>query len=96
MKATVIGCMHMAGIGKESKKPYNMARLTLLSPLDSIKTDTMTRDAAGFEIVEVDLALEAVPHFLSQKYPAQFDLETDMQVRAGKMQTIVTGLKKAA
>lgn len=95
MNVTVIGCMHMAGIGKESKRPYDMARLYILSPLENVKNETVTRNAAGFEAMEIDVAKEACGLFLSQTYPLKAELKVEMLPRAGKLSPIVTGISNA-
>ena len=95
MNVTIIGLMHMAGIGKESKRPYDMARLYVLSPLENVQNDSMTRKAAGFEAMEIDLAKEAVPLFLNQSYPLKAELKVDMLPRAGKLSPVVTGFVNA-
>lgn len=95
MNVTIIGIMHMAGIGKESKRPYDMARLYVLSPLENVQNDSMTRKAAGFEATEIDLAKDSVPLFLNQSYPLKADLKVDMLPRAGKLSPVVTGFVNA-
>lgn len=95
MNVTIIGLMHMAGIGKESKRPYDMARLYVLSPLENVQNETMTRKAAGFEAMEIDLAKDSVPLFLNQSYPLKAELKIDMLPRAGKLSPVVTGFVNA-
>lgn len=95
MNVTIIGCMHMAGIGKESKRPYDMARLYVLSPLENVKNETMTRNAAGFEAMEIDVAKDAIGIFLAQTYPIKAELKVDMLPRAGKLSPVVTGFANA-
>jgi len=91
MQVQVIGCMHMQGIGKDSGKPYNMARLYVLSPMTGHVTDSMKRVTSGFEAMEIDVLPEAVPEFLLKQYPCKLDLVTDMVPRGGKFQTVITG-----
>lgn len=95
MNVTIIGVMQMAGIGKESKRPYDMARLYVLSPLENVKTDSMVRNAAGFEAMEIDLAKESVSLFLAQTYPIKAELKVDMLPRGGKLSPVVTGFANA-
>lgn len=93
MKTTLIGCMHMSGVGKDSKRPYSFARLYLLAPIENISNEIMTRKATGFEAMELDIEPESVGKFLAATYPLRVDLETDMVPRAGKMVTVAIGFK---
>jgi len=92
MNVTIIGFMNMSGIGKESKRPYDMSRVYVLSPLENVKNENMTRRAAGFEAMEIDVAKEAENLFLSQTYPVKAELKIEMLPRAGKLSPICTGI----
>lgn len=92
MKVKAIGFVHMSGIGKESKKPYNIARLHVMTACNSSQNDTMTRRCAGFESMEIDVTPESAPIFMGANYPCELDLLTDTVPRSGRLQTIVTGI----
>lgn len=94
MQVMVIGVVHMHGVGKESKRSYDMSRLYCLAPMEAVSNETMTRNVSGYEVMEVDLKKESFPAFLDLPYPCKLDLQTDMVPRMGKLQTVIVGFKK--
>lgn len=94
MKVNVIGVMQMSGTGKESKRPYSLAKIFVLAPIENVQNEHMTRVASGFEVMEVDLSPTAFPAFQELRYPMVLDLSTDMVPRAGKLNTVVTGFHR--
>lgn len=94
MQTQVIGVSRMAGIGKTSKQPYDMARVLCLSQIKSYSKENLSITGYGYEVVEVALSVEALPKFSGLTFPANLDLETDMQARGGKLEPVVVGIRK--
>lgn len=99
MKANVCGVKRMAGTAKASGNAYEMCNISLLVPVEQVNNPKMQINGAGFNVMEVPLAIEALPAFMNQKYPVQVTLVTEVRMRAGKPETVVVGfepLPKAA
>ena len=96
MKSTVIGVSRMVGVGKNSKQPYDMARVLCLSPIRPYQKENLSITGQGFEVVEVALDPSVMGAFMGMTFPCQVDLETDMQARGGKLEPVVTGIRKSA
>lgn len=80
MLRNIIGFSFMEGVGKDSKKPYAMARLNHLTPIKSWKNENGHSSVAGFECNDrlafnVDVTNQALIHrFLGLEYPVDLDL----------------------
>lgn len=93
MKANVCGVRRMAGTAKSSGNAYDMCNISLLVPVEQVNNAKMQINGAGFTVMEVPLAPEAMPVFMNQKYPVQVNLVTEVRLRAGKPETVVVGIE---
>lgn len=93
MKANVCGVKRMAGTAKGSGNAYEMCNISVLVPVEQVKNQKMQINGAGFGVMEIPLAVEALPAFMNQKYPVQMTLITDVRQRAGKAETVITGFE---
>lgn len=96
MKANVCGVRRMAGTAKQSGNAYDMCTVTLLVPVENVNNSKMQINGAGFSTMEMPLLVEALPQFMNLKFPVTLELETDVRPRAGKPETVVSGIKPAA
>lgn len=96
MQATVIGVSRMSGVGKTSKAAYDMAKVLILSPIKPFSKAELNISGYGFEVAEIPLAVDAVASFAGLRFPCTVDLATDSEVRAGKLQTVCTGIVSKA
>lgn len=96
MKSTVIGVSRLQGIGKNSKQPYDMARVFVLNPIKPFSKDELQISGFGFEVAEISMTPDALSQFSGMTFPAILDLQTDMESRGGKLVPVVTGIRKAA
>jgi len=91
MQATIVGITRISGVGKESKAPYDMVRALMLNKIEPFAKEGFKREGFGYEIVEVEVAKESYHYFGSQKYPLTGDVQTDQQIRGGKLVTVIIG-----
>lgn len=96
MQVTIIGVSRMRGVGKQSKQPYDMARLFVMSPIRGFSKEGLDISGFGYEVAELPLAANVLGDFANLKYPATVDLLTDMELRGGKLVSVCTGLKQKA
>lgn len=99
MKANVCGVKRMAGTAKSSGNAYEMCNVAVLVPVEQVNNAKMQINGAGFNVMEIPLAVEALPSFMSQKYPVTLTLQTEVRLRSGKPETVVVGfepMQKAA
>lgn len=94
MQATVIGVKRIHGIGKESKKPYDMSRFIILNQIAESKNDNFNLHGFGYEAIEAEATTEAVQGMRGIKFPAQVLLATEQRVVSGKLATVITGVHK--
>lgn len=90
MEVTLIGCSRLSGVGKESKKPYDMLRLLFLAPMQAFNNANARRECSGFEPMEISVKPESWLHFLGLSYPCKVRLETENQPRAGKLEPVAS------
>jgi hypothetical protein len=96
MKANVCGVKRMSGTAKSSGAAYDMCNIAVLVPVEIINNQKMQINGAGFSVMEIPLAPEALPTFMGQKYPVQMQLQTEVRPRAGKLETVVIGFETLA
>ena len=94
MQANVIGTKRIHGIGRESKKAYDMTRVIILNPLVEMHSDGFNLEGSGFEAVEVEATPAALEAMRGIKFPAQLLLHTEQRVVSGKLSTIISGVQK--
>lgn len=92
MKVLVLGYVRMSGVGKESKKPYDFARLCVANPVQERASEKSNVTGDGFEQAYVDLQLGAEGQFRGLKFPVVLDLKIEHQLgRTGRMEAICVG-----
>jgi len=96
MRVQAIGVKRMSGIGKESGKPFDFSRLTILRPLEAAATEKFQLAGYGFETSDLDLANDAMPQFAQVKFPANLDLVVDTVPGRSGLRSVVVGIKQAA
>lgn len=96
MKANVCGVKRMAGTAKSSGNAYEMCNVSVMVPVEQVNNPKMQINGAGFGVMEIPLAVEALPQFMQQKYPVQMTLLTEVRMRGGKPETIVVGFEPAS
>lgn len=92
MKVLVLGALSMVGKSAKTGAAYDMKRLYVASPMGSKLTDAYRRDAAGFEVAELEVESDKFAPFLNVQYPCQLDLITDMRLQGGKLLPVVVGV----
>ncbi len=96
MKASCIGISRQHGISKKTGKPYDMARVMTLQPIEVIATQDFSRDGYGYQSVEIDVEPSALSKFAGVKFPCELDLATTDRIFMGRIQTVVTGFNPPA
>lgn len=91
MKAHCIGVSRQHGNSKKTGKPYDMARIYILQPIEVMANQDFSREGFGFQVVEIDVDSGCLPRFAGVKFPAHLDLSTTDRVFMGRIQTVVTG-----
>lgn len=94
MKANVVGVKRMAGTAKGSGNQYDMCNISVLMPIEQVNNQKMQINGAGFSVMEIPLAVESLPQFMGLKYPVQVQLSTEVRMRSGKPETVVTGFEQ--
>ena len=95
MKQQCIGITRIAGV--KNSNPYDMARLVVLVPAESRTglsketKDPYTVTSFGHDTAELDMTLEAFVAFKDLKFPIFLEVETDSEIRFGRLQSVVTG-----
>lgn len=96
MKCLVAGGQNMTGLSKASQSPFAMPRLFILTLIENVATKNVQITGFGYKSAEIEIDPAALPQFQGLKFPCVLELETGAAERRGKLETIVTGLKKAA
>lgn len=96
MRVQAIGVKRMSGIGKESGKPFDFSRLTILRQIEVAATDKFQLTGYGYETSDLDLANDAMPQFAQVKFPANLDLVVDTVPGRSGLRSVVVGIKQAA
>jgi hypothetical protein len=94
MKVTCIGFSRIDG--EKNSRQYDMGRLIILVPAESREGTSKLGDkyrvrAGGFDTAELDLSVDAIPSFQKLTFPIDLELDTDSELRFGRMQSVVTG-----
>ena len=96
MQATVIGVTRMSGVSKESKSKYDMARALILNPISPFENENFKREGSGFEVLEIEMDIAALPLFSGVKFPLSCELDIQQRVSFGKLNSYISGLKTPA
>lgn len=96
MKLHVLGVKRISGTSSKTGNEFDMCNLVGIVPVQTGGGKSTRVEGYGFETAEVPLEPEALPQFAGIKFPAQLDLETDSRPYMGKLETVVTGIRKGA
>jgi len=96
MRVQAIGVKRMSGIGKDSRKPFDFSRLTILRQIEIVANETFQLSGYGYEVSDLDLSNDAIPQFAQVKFPANLDLVVDTVPGRSGLRSVVVGLKQAA
>lgn len=91
MKAQVLGIKVMQGRGKESGEPFEMARLSVIFPIENVSNAKISIQGYGYEVGEMLVDAKALPQFSGFKYPCVLELITESTLYRGKVDQIVVG-----
>jgi len=96
MKAICAGVTRQHGNSKKTGKPYDMARVIILQPVEVVANVDFSREGHGYQAVEIDLDAGALPRFASVKFPCELELTTTDRIFMGRIQTVITGYTPSA
>lgn len=96
MRVTAIGVKRMSGIGKETGRPFDFSRMTILRPMEVVAGEKFQLSGYGYETADLDVENDALPQFAQIKFPAQLDLVVDTVPGRNGLRSVVTGVKQAA
>lgn len=96
MRVTAIGVKRMSGVGKESGRPFDFARMTILRQMETVSNEKFQLSGYGYETSDLDVENEALPQFAQIKFPAQLDLIVDTVPGRNGLRSVVVGVKQAA
>lgn len=96
MRVTAIGVKRMSGVGKDSGRPFDFSRMTILRQMEVVAGEKFQLSGYGYETADLDVENEALPQFAQIKFPAQLDLVVDTVPGRNGLRSVVTGIKQAA
>jgi len=99
VKVLVSGVQRISGKAKKAPHAdYDFARLLVMSPIKARSGADYAVVGSGWEVQEMACEPTAVAQFLSQKFPAELEVETEARPGAGGkgFEVWVVGLKKPA
>ncbi len=96
MRVTAIGVKRMSGVGKESGRPFDFSRMTILRQMEPVAGEKFQLSGYGYETADLDVENDALPQFAQIKFPAQLDLVVDTVPGRNGLRSVVTGIKQAA
>lgn len=96
MKLHVLGVKRIHGTSSKTGNDFDMCNIVGIVPVQTGSGKSTKVEGYGYETAELPLDPEAIPQFATVKFPAQLDLETDSRPYMGKLETFVTGVRKAA
>lgn len=96
MRVQAIGVKRMSGVGKDSGKPFDFSRLTILRQIEVAATQNFQLQGYGFETSDLDLANEALPQFAQLKFPCAIDLIVDTVPGRQGLRSVVVGIQKVS
>jgi hypothetical protein len=95
MKAYVVGVKRVAGIGKESGQAFEMCRVLVGTPIESVSNEKFSVQGFGLEVNEIPMEPSALPQFKGLTFPAVMELQTDFKPYKNKLEVFVVGVEKA-
>jgi hypothetical protein len=93
MRVTALGAYRMKGTSKKSGAVYDMAKLVIRVPIETMATATMQRMGYGYTVNELDMEVEAVAQFNFSFPPEgiEMDLVVGSALQYGRLTSIITG-----
>lgn len=96
MRVTAIGVKRISGIGKDSGRPFDFSRMTILRQMEVVAGEKFQVSGYGYEISDLDVENDALPQFAQIKFPAQLDLVVETVPGRNGLRSVVTGIKQAS
>lgn len=96
MRVQCLGAYFMKGTANKSGQPYDMAKVVIRTPIETVVSQKMQKGGYGYSTNELDLEPGALKHF-NMAFPPEgieLDLEVGAEVRYGRLQSIVIGCKR--
>lgn len=93
MRVTALGAYTMKGIAKKSGAPYEMGKLVIRAPQETMANANMQRIGFGFGVNELDIDPAVIQQF-NLPYPPEgieLDLDVGSHVQYGRLQAIIVG-----
>lgn len=91
MRVQAIGVKRMRGIGKESGRRFDFARLEILRGIEVAASEKFSIEGYGYETTKLDLAIDAVPKFNEVRFPATLELVVDTVPGRNGLRSVVVG-----
>lgn len=97
MRVTALGAYMMKGTSKKTGSAYDMAKLIIRVPVESVATANMQRAGYGYTVNELDLDPQSLSKFAMNFPPEgiELDLVVGSEIRFGRLQSIITGCTRA-
>lgn len=86
----------MTGLSKANQSPFSIPRLFILTVIENVASKNIQITGFGYKVAEIEIDPAALAQFQGMKFPCVLELETGGAERRGKLETIVTGIKKLA
>lgn len=86
----------MSGVGKDSGRPFDFSRITILRQMEVFSGEKFQLSGYGYETSDLYVENDALPQFAQVKFPAQLDLVVDTVPGRNGLRSVVTGINKAA
>ena len=95
MRVTAIGVKRISGFVKDSGRPFDFSRMTILRQMEVVAGEKFQLSGYGYETADLDVENDALPQFAQIKFPAQLDLVVDTVPGRNGLRAVVTGIKAA-
>ncbi len=95
MRVRVCGVKRVEGKAKESGNPFDMCRVLVLVPVETVSSDKVRITGYGYELGEMELAPEALAEFSGLTFPADVELRTEQKFFRGEFKTVCAGVSVA-
>lgn len=92
MKTLVIGVVRREGTSGRTGAQYSMTQLLVGSPMRPSASPKMAVSCAGFEVTAMDIEDDAFVSALQLRYPAIYEVQTDVRPSYGKMVPVVVAV----
>lgn len=91
MKILVAGVFRMSGVSHKSGSPrsFDMTQLVTLQRVEDVQTEKLVKGGHGYEPGRLDCKPEVLPMLKDVRFPAQLEVEIELQVRGGNQVPLV-------